>query len=88
MLEEGKISPGSFIKSFLERSWSYPKTKHYSENCSVKVVVILFLNSAERCSTEKKEKGKHYGQEDIWNTIIQALFLQIKKKLLKNISRG
>lgn len=57
MPEERKFSPGPFIKSFLNRSESYPKTKHYSENCYAKVTVILFLNSVEGGSTQLREKN-------------------------------
>ena len=69
MPEERKFSPGPFIKSFLDRSESYPKTKHYSENCYAKVMVILFLNSEVRGSIQlrgkKKAHGKQYEKEDI-----------------------
>lgn len=70
MPEERKFSPGPFIKSFLDRSENYPKTKHYSENCYAKVIVTLFLNSAERGSIQLREEKnkphrKQHEKEDI-----------------------
>lgn len=71
MPEERKFSPGPFIKSYLDRSESYPKTEHYSENCYPKVMVILFLNSAERGSVQLVEKKKNHMESNMKRKIFK-----------------
>lgn len=73
MPEERKVSPGPFIKSFLDKSQSYPKTKHYSENCYAKVIIILFLNSAERGSIQLREKKKSHTESNMNKKLLKAV---------------
>lgn len=76
MPEERKFSPGPFIKSFLDRPENYPKTKHYSENCYAKVMVILFFKfSRKRFNStqgrkKKKTHRKQHEKEYILNTVM------------------
>lgn len=84
MLEERKFSPGPFIKSFLDKSQRYPKTKHYSENCYAKVMVILFLNSEGRGSVKRKKTHTESNiNKKFLQKLIHSLFLQLKNKLTR-----